>query len=109
MKLKKCMALGMTVVTICSLLAGCTGDGETKTETESVAASGSTEAAGESGDLSEYFHTKDHYTLKVMAMGDADTQILEEVSAALSEITEEKIKLRCGINQNRFCFLYDAA
>ena len=105
MKLRKCMAMGLALVMTASFALGCGGG--TNDSTASTSGSNNTAASGESGsgdtgDLAEYFHSKDHYTLKVMAFGDADTDVLEKVSAALSEITEEK--LNCDVELTRIGF-----
>lgn len=109
MKLKKCMALGLAAVMTASFVLGCGGGSGDETQapagdgaSAASDASGDASADGGSGDLSEYFHSKDHYTLKVMAFGDADTDMLEKISAALSEITEEK--LNCDVELTRIGF-----
>ncbi len=101
MKLRKCMTMGLALVMTASFALGCGGSGD---GTASSSGSGDSTASGETSsegeeDLAEYFQSKDHYTLKVMAMGDADTDVLEKISAALSEITEEK--LNCDVELTR--------
>lgn len=111
MKLKKLAAISLAAIMLASFGLGC-GGGDTAGGDEGSAGNGnSANAAGDSAsdgdsaagdDLSAYFHSKDHYTLKVMAFGDADTATLEKISAALSEITEEK--LNCDVELTRIGF-----
>ena len=115
-KLKKLCALGLSVILAGTLLAGCGGEVDNGasgkgagTDTQSTQnAGGENGAAADSGDsaggedLAAYFKEKDHYTLKIMAFGDADTAVLEKISDKLSEITEEK--LNCDVELTRIGF-----
>ncbi len=116
---KKLASLGMAALLFGSVLAGCGGDSGTESgnaggnsgadSTGGGSATGDQEPGGDSegtesggDDMAEYFKSKDHYTLKVMAFGDADTATLEKISAKLSEITEEK--LNCDVELIRIGF-----
>ncbi len=109
-KLTKLLALGLSVLMTGSLLAGCgqsnSGNNETAGKDNSVksTADAGDDAASEAqdDDLAAYFHGKDHYTLKVMVFGDADSAILDKISGKLSEITEEK--LNCDVELTRVGF-----
>ncbi|MCI9151358.1 MAG: DUF3502 domain-containing protein [Lachnospiraceae bacterium] len=116
---KKLASLGMAALLFGSVLAGCGGDSGTESgnaggnsgadSTGGGSATGDQEPGGDSegtesggDDMAEYFKSKDHYTLKVMAFGDADTATLEKISAELSKITEEK--LNCDVELTRIGF-----
>ncbi len=112
---KKLASLGIAAAMFCSVLAGCGGDGEAEggnagtngpdggapTE-DQQSGEDNTQEEGGGDDMAAYFKSKDHYTLKVMAFGDADTATLEKISAKLSEITEEK--LNCDVELTRIGF-----
>lgn len=106
--MKKVLAMALTLCMSVSMLAGCggsSGDGQPAQTTQEDAASGTeaaeTEAGGEtaaaageaaaSGGMTYDFSDKEPYTIKMMMFGDADTEQCEAVSAAVSEITREKI------------------
>lgn len=106
--MKKVLAMALTLCMRVSMLAGCggsSGDGQPAQTTQEDAASGTeaaeTEAGGEtaaaageaaaSGGMTYDFSDKEPYTIKMMMFGDADTEQCEAVSAAVSEITREKI------------------
>lgn len=108
-RLKNWIAGGLAMTMLCGMLAGCGGQSADDNNAAnnapgSEAVNGSGTANGENGDsdLAAYFAGKDHYTLKVMIFGDADTGMLEKVSAALSEITEPK--LNCDVELTRVGF-----
>lgn len=106
----KLLAFGLSVLMAGSLLAGCGQGNSGNTENagkestvKTTAEAGSDETLKAQGDdLAAYFHEKDHYTLKVMVFGDADSTVLENISGKLSEITEEK--LNCDVELTRVGF-----
>ena len=97
--LKKGLAAGLAMILTAGLLTAC-GSADVSSETEepssavstaeTVSDESSAEEASEN-DMSAYFHSKDPYTIKIMMFGTATTEAAEEISAALSEITEEKL------------------
>lgn len=111
---KRLASMGLVLALTATVLAGCGGDAgqgngpaeggtpnqEGGSSNEGSAPDGGSEAGAD--DLASYFKSKDHYTLKVMAFGDADSATLEKISARLSEITEEK--LNCDVELTRIGF-----
>lgn len=108
--MKKAVAMALTLCMAVSALAGCGGSsdaGQPAQEAEESTASGTTgeteaeagggDAAAEngeaavSGEITYDFSDREPYTIKMMMFGDADTEQCEAVSAAVSEITREKI------------------
>lgn len=106
---KKVLALLLAGI-MAAGLAGCGGESvsegqETKPDTEEGGASDSAGGgdAAEGGSVSGYdFSDREHVTLKLYMFGDADTEQCEAVSAALSEITNEK--LNCDVELTRIGF-----
>lgn len=83
MKLKKLTALLCTFALSCTMLAGCGGS----TGESSAQGSKTEDSAGSTGEES----SDEIVTLRVWGFGDAKSDELEKVSAAISEITREKI------------------
>lgn len=111
MKIKKCMLSGLAAAFMLVCAAGCSIKqasvlAELQVDQNAETGEGSSFSRAEENssidDLSRYFHSKEHYTLKVMAFGDADPGALKEVSAAVSEITEER--LNCNVELTRVSF-----
>ena len=105
-KRTRAVALALATAMVGMLLAGCGSDN--KTSDASNNASNTQGEASDSGDTASgddraaYFQGKDHYTLKIMAFGDADTTTLEKISEKLSEYTEPA--LNCDVELTRVGF-----
>lgn len=98
------IALAMAAVMAGLMMTGCGSDSNSSDTQNNTSGTqdGESGAAASGDDRAAYFHEKDHYTLKIMAFGDADTDKLEEISAKLSEYTEEA--LNCDVELTRVGF-----
>jgi ABC-type sugar transport system, periplasmic component len=98
-KWRKIIALGITVLMLVGMLSGCksnTGSNDdTSDESSAKEVTSAPQATGGGDDQVAYFKSKDHCTLKIMLFGASNSEACEEVSAALSKITEEK--LNCDV------------
>lgn len=102
-KWKRVASVCLSAALLAGLAAGCGNDAQGNTPsggtvTESQGVSG----AESEGGLASYFKEKDHYTLKIMTFGDADSATLEEISERLSEYTESE--LNCDVEITRVGF-----
>ena len=98
-------ALAMAAVMAGMMLAGCGSDNKdsgSNTSSNTQGEASSTADAANGDERAAYFQGKDHYTLKIMCFGDADTTKLEEISEKLSEYTEPA--LNCDVELTRVGF-----
>lgn len=94
--IKKLSSLIFVIIMIIVMLVGCGTDpasssGSSSAPSSNAESKDADSSEAEPGGQRGYFQDKDHYTIKVMMFGTAATEAVEEISAELSKITEEKL------------------
>lgn len=85
-KWKAIGTLALSVMLGTLSITGCAGGSE-----ENGEASSDTAEAIAGDEVSEYFHSKDPYTIKLMIFGSGSTAAIQDIQEHLNQITEEKL------------------
>lgn len=104
-KVTKVMAFALALMMAVSVFAACDGNTASSTAEDNSQQASSAASAASPGDSSagaENTAAQDPYTVRILMAGDATTEDCAEVSAALSQITEEKYNTTVEITRFGF-------